>query len=132
MKLIAPALAEIKPVYYTGEEKLVSLDMLKLYCGEDMISQNPEDIDPIRWLDEGELTELLETPVGEVEIMSRETTQDWRDPEIPLEPDLKIPVIPEDPEVIAVREGMLERIQAEIHLEDKEAGAAPEEMLEVS
>ena len=26
-KLIAPSLAEIKPVYYPGEEKLVSLDM---------------------------------------------------------------------------------------------------------
>ena len=31
-RLIAPALAEIKPVYYPGEEKLVSLDMLKIYC----------------------------------------------------------------------------------------------------
>ena len=46
MKLIAPALAEIKPVYYPGEEKLVSLDMLKLYPGEDVIRHNPEDIDP--------------------------------------------------------------------------------------
>ena len=36
-RLIAPALAEIKPVYYPGEEKLVSLDVLKLYCGEDVI-----------------------------------------------------------------------------------------------
>ena len=31
-KLIAPSLAEIKPVYFPGEEKLVSLDVLKLYC----------------------------------------------------------------------------------------------------
>ena len=45
-RLIAPALAEIKPVYYPGEEKLVSLDVLKLYRGEDVIRQNPEDIDP--------------------------------------------------------------------------------------
>ena len=30
-RLIAPALAEIKPVYFPGEEKLVSLDMLELY-----------------------------------------------------------------------------------------------------
>ena len=29
-RLIAPALAEIKPVYYPREEKLVCLDMLKL------------------------------------------------------------------------------------------------------
>ena len=33
----APALAEIKPVYYLGEEKLVSLDVLKLYWGEDLV-----------------------------------------------------------------------------------------------
>ena len=44
-RLIAPALAEIKPVYYPKEEKLVSLDVLKLYCGEDMICQDPEDKD---------------------------------------------------------------------------------------
>ena len=43
MKLIAPALAEIQPVYYSGEERLVSLDVLKLYQGEDVICQNPED-----------------------------------------------------------------------------------------
>ena len=30
MKLIASALVEINPVYYPGEEKLVSLDLLKL------------------------------------------------------------------------------------------------------
>ena len=34
-RLIAPALAEIKPVYYPGEEKLVSLDVLMLYPGEE-------------------------------------------------------------------------------------------------
>ena len=42
MKLIAPTLAEIKPVYYPGEERLVSLDVLKLYCGEDVVCQNPK------------------------------------------------------------------------------------------
>ena len=31
LRLIAPALGEIKPVYYPGEKKLVSLDVLKLY-----------------------------------------------------------------------------------------------------
>ena len=41
------------------------LDMLKLYRGEDVIRQDPEDIDPDRWLDEGVLTELLEAPLGE-------------------------------------------------------------------
>ena len=54
-RLIAPALAEIKPVYYPGLEKLVSLDLLKLYHGEDVIPQDLEDIDPNRWLDNGEL-----------------------------------------------------------------------------
>ena len=39
-RLIASALAEIKPVYYPGEEKLVSLDLLKLYCGEDVVRQD--------------------------------------------------------------------------------------------
>ena len=47
-KLIAPALAEINPVYYPGEEKLVSLEVLKLYSGEDVVRQEPEDIDSDR------------------------------------------------------------------------------------
>ena len=45
-KLIAPSLAEIKPVYYPGEEKLVSLDELKLYPREDVVRQEPDDVDP--------------------------------------------------------------------------------------
>ena len=65
-KLIAPSLAEIKPVYYPREEKLVSLDVLKLYRGEDVVHQAPADIDPDLWTDEGELTELPEIPVGDV------------------------------------------------------------------
>ena len=36
-KLIAPSLAEIKLVYYPGEEKLVSLDVLKLNQGVDVV-----------------------------------------------------------------------------------------------
>ena len=36
-RLKAAALAEIKQVYYPGEEKLVSLDVLKLYRGEDVV-----------------------------------------------------------------------------------------------
>ena len=50
MKRIASALAETKLVFYTGEEKLVSLDVLKLYRGEDVVHQNPEDKDPDQWL----------------------------------------------------------------------------------
>ena len=104
--LIAPAVAEIKPVYYPGEEKLVSLDVLKLYCGEDVIHQDPEDIDPNQCLDEGELTELPEAPLGEAEMRSREPVVGRRDLEIPQEPELEIQVIPEDSEEIAVREGV--------------------------
>ena len=44
------AMAEIKPVYYPGKERLVSLDVRKLYQGEDVILQNPEDIDQDQWL----------------------------------------------------------------------------------
>ena len=53
-KLIAPSLAEINP----GVEKLVSLDVIKLYRGEDVVGQEPEDVDPYGWVEEGELTEL--------------------------------------------------------------------------
>ena len=52
-KLIALSLAEIKPVYYPGEEKLVSLDVLKLYSREDVVRQELEDVDPVGWVDEG-------------------------------------------------------------------------------
>ena len=68
-RLIAPALAEIKPVYYPGEEKLVSLDVLKLYSGKDVIRQDPEDVDPDRWLDAGELIDLPQY-LGEYKIQS--------------------------------------------------------------
>ena len=62
---------------------------------------------------------------------SREPSIDLRDLEIPLEPELEIQVIPEDPEEIPVIEGVHKRIQAEIHQEDKEAESMAEEMLEV-
>ena len=71
-KLIAPALAENKPVYYPREEKLVSLDVLKLYHGEDVVLQEPRDVDPDRWIDEGELTELPEIPAVDGERVFRE------------------------------------------------------------
>ena len=63
---------------------------------------------------------------------SRERFVDQRDPEILPEPELEIQVIPKDPEQIAERKGIHERIQAEIHHEDKEAETTAEEMLEVS
>ena len=48
----------------------MSLDVLKLYFREDVIPQDPEDIDPDQRLDEGELMELPEVPLGEMEMRS--------------------------------------------------------------
>ena len=89
-RFIASALGKIKPVYYPGEEKLVSLDVLKLCLWEDMICHDSEDVDPDQWLDKGELTELPETALGEAEMRSLEPFLDQRGPEIPPEPDLEI------------------------------------------
>ena len=52
-------------------------------------------------------------------------------PEITAEPDLEIPMILDDPEEMAVREGIHERIQAEIYHENKERAAQVEEMLDM-
>ena len=51
----------------------MSLDVLKLYCGEDVVRQNPKDIDPDRYTDDGELTELPEMPGREPERVILET-----------------------------------------------------------
>ena len=77
-KLIAPSLAEIKPVYYPGEEKLLSLDVLMLYRGEDIVRQEPADVDPDQWADEGELTEI---PVGDGDRVLQEMSMDPVNPE---------------------------------------------------
>ena len=103
-RLIAAALVEIKPVYYPGKEKLVSLDMLKLYCGEDVVQQEPEDVDPDRWLDKGELTELHEASLRARERIYMEPLSGQRNPEISAKPAHDIQIIPEDPEAIAGRE----------------------------
>ena len=87
-------------MYYPGEEKLVGLDVLKLYRGENVIRQDPEDIDLDQWLDKGELTELPEEPLGEAQRRSCELSVDRRDPDISPEPELVIQVIPEDPEEV--------------------------------
>ena len=60
-----------------------------------------------------------------------ETGPDPDSPEITAEPALEIQVIPEDPEEMAAREGIHERIQGEIHHENKEREARAEEMLEI-
>ena len=75
--------------------------------------------------------ELLEVPREETEVGAREQPEEQERHEVLPEPDLEIPVFPENPEEIAVREGIHERIQEEIYHEDKEAEAMAEEMLEV-
>ena len=129
--LIAPSLAEIKPVIYPGEEKLVSLDVLKLYRIEDVVRQEPKDVDPNGWVDKGELTELPEISLRGRERGYMETVPGPRSPEISAESAIDIQVIPEDPEEMAVREGIHKRIQAEMHHENKEIEARVEEMLEI-
>ena len=95
-------------MYYPGEEKLVSLDVLKLYQGEDAFCQNPKVVDPDRWLDEGELMELPEILMEEVEVRVREQPEDQRKQELYPAPDLDFPILPKDPEAIAEREGIHE------------------------
>ena len=56
--------------------------MLKLYRGEYVIRQDPEDIDPDRWLDKGELTKLPEAPLGKAERRPIEPSVDQRNPEM--------------------------------------------------
>ena len=118
-------------MYYPEEEKLVSLDLLKLYGGEDVVRQEPDDVDHDRWIDEGELMELPELSLRERERVYMETGLDPDIPEVTTEPALEIQVIPEDPEKMAVREGKHKRIQAEIYHENKEREALAEEMLEI-
>ena len=127
-KLLAPSLAEIKPVYYPGERKLVSLDVLKLYCGEDVVRQNPEDIDPDRYADDGELTELPEIPLVELERVHMEPVTKVVNPEIPIEvyPE---PVLQDTGEMVDI-EGIHERIQSERLEEEKENRSRAEEILE--
>ena len=79
--------------------------------------------------------ELPKVPREETQVGARDQPEEQGRHELHPEPDLDIPVIHEDPEEIAVREGIHERMQAQIHHKDKEAEAAAEavveEMLEV-
>ena len=65
-----------------------------------------DDIDSDRWLDKGELTELPEAPLREVERGYIEPLADQRNLEIPSKPVLESQIIPEDPEEMAVRKGI--------------------------
>ena len=65
------------------------------------------------------MTELLEVPKEETEVGAREQLEDQGGHELHPEPAIDIPMITEDPEVIAESEGVHERIQAEIQHKDK-------------
>ena len=84
----------------------LSLDVLKLYHGEDVVWQEPKDVDHDGWVDEGELTQLPEISLRGRERVYTETVLGPRSPEISAEPGLDIQVIPEDPEEMAVQEGI--------------------------
>ena len=77
------------------------------------------------------MTELSEVPREETEVGAREQPEDQRRHELHPESALDIPMITEDSEVIAEREGVHERIQAEIQHKDKEAEMAEEVLLEI-
>ena len=66
-----------------------------------------------------------------MEVGTREQPEDQKGHELHPEPTLDIPIITEDPEVIAVREGVHERIKAEIQLQDEDTEVAEELMLEI-
>ena len=117
-------------MYYPGEVKLVSLDVLKLYRGEDVVRQNPNDVDPDHYANEGDLTELLEIPQSEPERTYVQAEMAVPTPEILQEHEIEVD-LPDTPEEIAEREGIHERIQAEIRNGDKEDLLQAEEMLEL-
>ena len=78
--------------------------MLKLYRGEDVVRQEPADVDPDLWVDEGELTELPEIPVRE--IAPQETYMDPVNAEVLVAPEEDIPMILDSPEEREMREGI--------------------------
>ena len=108
----------------------MSLDVLKLYRGEDVVQQEPTDVDPYGRGEEGELTELPEISARERDRVFMETRLDPVNLKMTAEPDLEVPMVLDDPEEMAVREGIHERIQAEIYYKDKEREAQAEEMLD--
>ena len=77
---------------------------------------------------------LPEVSLNDVEVRVRAPSEDRRGPELYPELDLDILILPEDPEdpeVIAERGGIHERIQSEIQHKDKEGEVVAEEMLEI-
>ena len=70
---------------------------------------------------------MPEIPREEAEVRVGNEAEDPGTPEANTGPDLYVPIVPEDPGILAEREGIHQRIQVEIQHEDKEA----EERLEV-
>ena len=93
------------------------------------VRQNPEDIDPDRYTDDGELTELPEIPLVELERVYMEPVAKTVSPEITPEvnPELVLQV-PEEMEDI---DGIHERIQSELLNQGKEDVSRVEEILEL-
>ena len=81
----------------------MNLDLLKLYRGEDLVRQNPNDVDPDQYAEEGELTELPEIPWRETERVDVQTGLEVPVPEIHIEQGLAMD-LQETPEEIAERE----------------------------
>ena len=77
------------------------------------------------------MTELPKITLEEAEVRVREPSEDPREPKLYPKPDIGIPILPEDPEVIAEKEGIHKRIPWEIQHKDKDAEVVAKEMLEV-
>ena len=92
--------------------------------------QEPADVDPDLWTDEGELTELPDIPVGDGDGVLPVTSMDPVNPEVIATPDLDIPMIFDSPEEREMRKGIHERIQAEIYHEERERAFQAEERLD--
>ena len=91
--------------------------------------QNPEDIDPDRYADDGELRELPEIPLVELERVHMEPVTKVVNPEIPIkvDPELGLQVPGEMVDI----EGIHERIQSEMLNKEKENISRAEEILEL-
>ena len=91
--------------------------------------QNPEDLDPDRYVDDGELTELPKIPLVKLERVNMEPVAKTVNPEITPEVDPELVLqVPEEMEDI---DGIHERIQSELLNQEKEDISIAEEILEL-
>ena len=97
------------------------------------MQHNPDDVDPDKYTEDGELTEVPEIPEipwREPERVYLETGFEVQVPETHLEQETEMD-LQDTPGNIAEREVIHERIQAELCNEDIEKGSQAEEMLEL-